>query len=246
MAQYIITGNYTSAAIKGLIAHPSDREAARVPDRRLRRQAAVLLVTTGEPTSDVVEADVVRADVRHDGRSATGSSQPQDGAGLHRRNSWRADGRRDRLALSAPADRPRRPASAPAGRSRQIRPMIFRYCILYVPDVPHDGLLHPRLRPRPAVPARNDTCANWRPCRPACFSGSGADGPARQGRGDEPPANRPSNAFETPTGGALDRALAAGAVRVQGVKLMDWARPRLCPHPRGHAGGPVRRSRRAA
>ena len=28
MAQYIVTGSYTSAAMKGMIAHPSDREKA--------------------------------------------------------------------------------------------------------------------------------------------------------------------------------------------------------------------------
>lgn len=49
MAHYIITGNYTSAGMKGLIAHPSDREAAtRALVEGAGGKLLTYLLTTGE------------------------------------------------------------------------------------------------------------------------------------------------------------------------------------------------------
>lgn len=59
MAMYIVTGNYTSDAIKGLLAAPSDREAAVRPLVEAAGGKMVsFLVTTGETDfSMVIETD---------------------------------------------------------------------------------------------------------------------------------------------------------------------------------------------
>lgn len=59
MAHYIITGCYTSAGIKGMIAHPSDREAAaRAIIEAGGGKLKSFLVTTGDTDfSMIVEAE---------------------------------------------------------------------------------------------------------------------------------------------------------------------------------------------
>ena len=49
MARYIITGNYTAAAMKGMLARPSDREAAlRALAEAAGGELHAFYVTTGE------------------------------------------------------------------------------------------------------------------------------------------------------------------------------------------------------
>lgn len=62
MAKFIVTGCYTPAAMKGMLAHPSDREAAtRTLIESSGGKLSLYLLTTGE--SDflmVVETDDIR------------------------------------------------------------------------------------------------------------------------------------------------------------------------------------------
>ncbi len=59
MAHYVITGCYTQAAVKGMIAHPSDREAAaRAIIEAAGGKTKAFLLTTGETDFlMIVEAD---------------------------------------------------------------------------------------------------------------------------------------------------------------------------------------------